>query len=411
MSPLYNLFVYIVWAFSTYFVVLLLLILFLYRDRLFEKKRPLRSFPLVSVIVPAYNEESKIGETIESLKQLTYPRLEFLIVNDGSKDKTSRVVRSCVKGDKRFTFIDRKENHGKAASLNEAIVKARGEFIACMDADSSAETRIFEKALPYFDADNIGAVTVAVELKRPKKILHRMIDIEYIIGLSLFLKIFSLCDCVFVTPGPFSIYRAGMLKRIGGFDVHNITEDHEIAYRIHKAGYRIVNCLDGKVQTLTPETFKGIYVQRRRWYSGALYTVAAHKDVIFNKRHGLFGLFVPYNYVLIGAGILLFYLSTAMTLTQVGNVLFHYSYTNYNFFEHLLDFNLDLLVVKRIYFVGLSATLFTIFMMIAGLKLTNNSFSTRKLGILTFPYMFICYQIFWTGALWAVIRRRSVSWR
>ncbi|MEK6874263.1 MAG: glycosyltransferase family 2 protein [Nanoarchaeota archaeon] len=411
MNPIYNLFVYLVWSLSTYFVVLFLLVLFLYKNSLFEKKKALTSFPLVSVIVPAYNEEAKIGETIDSLKKIKYPNAEFIIVNDGSKDGTSKVVRAALGNDTRFQFIDRLENYGKAASLNQAIGMARGEFVACMDADSSAEPYIFQKALPYFDTENIGAVTVSVELKRPKKILHKMIDIEYIIGLSLFLKIFSLVDCVFVTPGPFSIYRRKMLEEIKGFDAKNITEDHEIAYRIHKAGYRIMNCLNAKVRTLTPETFKGIYVQRRRWYSGALYTLAQHRDVVFNKKMGLFGLFVPYNYLLIGTGILLFYFSTAMTITQIITTLVHYKYTNYNFFSHLLDFNLDFLITRRIYFVGLTASMFTILMMVAGLKLTNNKFWTRKVGLLTFPYMFICYQIFWTGALWAVVRRRSVSWR
>ena len=154
MNPIYNLFVYLVWSLSTYFVVLFLLVLFLYKNSLFEKKKALTSFPLVSVIVPAYNEEAKIGETIDSLKKIKYPNAEFIIVNDGSKDGTSKVVRAALGNDTRFQFIDRLENYGKAASLNQAIGMARGEFVACMDADSSAEPYIFQKALPYFDTEN-----------------------------------------------------------------------------------------------------------------------------------------------------------------------------------------------------------------------------------------------------------------
>ncbi len=385
--------------------------MFVYKDRLHEKKKPLTHYPTVSVIVPAFNEEHKIAETIVSLQQVVYPKIEFIVVNDGSSDGTSTVVRKAIEHDVRFSFIDRKENKGKAASLNEGISHAKGEFVACMDADSVVEPDIFSKALPYFDEANVGAVTVSVELKNPKTILQKIIDIEYIIGLSLFLKLFSIYNCVFVTPGPFSIYRRNMLHEIGCFDPKNITEDHEIAYRIHKHGYAIANCHHAKVYTITPDTFKGIYVQRRRWYSGAIQTLLQHRDIIFNKKLGVFGYFAPFNYVLVGSGLLLFYASTYLTISRLLETLWHYHYTNYNFFDHLFDFHFDILAISRIYLVGFFAFLFTLFIMVAGLKMTGKHFSEKKVGLLGFPYMFFLYQLFWSGAIFAVLRGKNVKWR
>lgn len=411
MNPIYTFGVYVVWFLSTYFVVLLLLLIAVNKHRLYEKRKPLPNTPSVSIIVPAYNEEVKIADTIASLKKINYPAIEFIIVNDGSKDATSKVVKAAIAGDSRFTFIDRISNKGKAASLNEGISHAKGVFVACMDADSVVEPDIFQKALPYFDDLKTGAVTVTVELRNPNTFLQKIIDIEYIIGLSLFLKIFSLLDCVFVTPGPFSIYRRSLLTEIGGFDPTNITEDHEIAYRIHKHGYLIANCLEAKVYTLTPDTFKGIYVQRRRWYSGALHTVFQHRDVLFNKKLGLFGYFTPFNYLLISSGMIIFYTSTYLGLSHLLENLWYYHYTNFNFFEHILDFQFDILRFGRISMIGLSALLCTVILMFIGLWFSKKPFSTKKIGMLGFPLMFFLYQVFWTGAVLAVLRRKRITWR
>ncbi len=411
MNVLYNFMVYVVWTLSTFFVVLILLVMLLHRNKLYEKKKPLKNYPLVSIIVPAFNEEHKIADTIASLKQVNYPKIEFIVVNDGSSDKTSLVVSNAIGDDKRFSFIDRSINKGKAASLNEGINIAKGEYVACMDADSIVEPDVFHKALPYFDAPSIGAVTISVELKNPKTILHKIIDIEYIIGLSLFLKLFSFYDCEFVTPGPFSIYKKAVLDRIGGFDVTNITEDHEIAYRIHKHGFRIVHCLEAKVHTITPPTFRGIYVQRRRWYSGAIQTLAQHRDVIFNNKLGMFGYFAPYNYVLVSTGMALFYASTYLAASRFLETLWHYSYTNYNFFDHIFDFHFDILTISRLSIVGFLAFVFTVIIMVAGMKMTSKRFAEKKVGLLGFPFMFFLYQIFWSGALYAVLRRKNIKWR
>lgn len=411
MNPVFNGFVYVVWFLSTYFVVLLLLILFSCKEELYTTPPKLKGKPRVSVIVPAYNEEEKIAHTIRSLKKVLYKKIEFIIVNDGSKDNTASVVQKEIKGDKRFSFINRTQNKGKAASLNEGIEGAKGTYVACMDADSVVEPRMFEKTLPYFVNPKVGAVTVSVAITKPKRWLHRIIDIEYIIGLSLFLKVFSTFNCVFVTPGPFSMYRKSLVKKIGGFDVTNITEDLEIAYRIHKAGYIIANCLDAKVKTICPTTFKEIYIQRRRWYSGALQTLVQHADVMFNRKIGTFGYFVPANYILIGTGMLVFYLSTYLGISRLVKHLWYFNYTDISIWQRLMQFEFDILAYGKISMIGMSAILLTITLMCIGLYFTKTKYKDKKWGMLGFPFMFFLYQIWWTGAIIAFLRRKSVSWR
>ncbi|MBS3164191.1 glycosyltransferase family 2 protein [Candidatus Woesearchaeota archaeon] len=411
MNPLYNAVVYVVWFLSTYYVVLLLLVLLANRNRLHDRPSRMTGRPRVSIIVPAYNEEEDIGRTIASLKRLAYAPLEFVIVNDGSTDRTGEAVRAAVSGDSRFLFIDRKENRGKAVSLNEAIARCKGEFVACMDADSEVESDVLEKVLPFFEDPRMGAVTITVEVRGPKTFLQKVIDIEYIIGLSLFLKLFSFFDSIFVTPGPFSIYRKSVLHAIGCFDAGNITEDLEIAYRIQKGGYRIANCLDARVFTATPPTFRGTYVQRRRWHLGALQTVMQHRDVLFNGRMGMFGFVIPLNFLLAFSGLLLFYSSLYLLLHRLWEQLHYLSYTGFNIQERLLQFEIDLLSTGTITLVGVFAFAFTIVLMFLGLRAAGKSLSKKRVGMLGFPFMFFLYQVFWTGAFLAALSKRRIRWR
>lgn len=412
MNVWYNIMLYGVWFLSTYYVVVLILIMFTGEDKLYEKK-PFKDkhAKRVSVIVPAYNEEKKIGFTIRSLKRIKYDDIEFIIVNDGSKDKTSLAVRKEIKNDKRFVFVDNKNNSGKAASLNIGISRSSGEFIATMDADSVVEPGIFQKVLPYFEDKKTAAVTVSVLVKNPKTILHRILELEYIIGLSLFLKVFSLFDSVFVTPGPFSIYRKSVLQEIKGFDEHNITEDLEIAYRIQKKNYRIANCLDAKVYTILPPTFKKICVQRKRWYSGAVYTLAKHRGMLLNNKYGVFGYFVFFNYLLIILGLLLFGSSMYLLFSKIIDNIIYYNYTGIDFIREFTNIDWDILNYSRASILAVISLFFTISILIIGLVMTNTNYKKKKIGIIGYPYLFIFYQIFWAISLYAVITGKRVKWR
>ena len=412
MNIAYNILLYSVWFLSTYYVVLLLLILLTGKDKLHEKRRwNYKSQPKVSILVPAFNEEKKIKFTIESLKKVDYQNMEIIIINDGSRDDTSKVASGCIRGDSRFRFIDRKNNLGKAASLNEGISHATGEFIATIDADSVIEKRMFHKVLPYFEDKTVGAVTVSVLVKNPKTFLHKVFELEYIIGLSLFLKAFSLFDAVYVTPGPFSVYRRSVLQEIKGFDPDSITEDLEIAYRIQKKHYRIENCLDAKVYTIVPPTFSNIYSQRKRWYSGGILTLKKHKDMILNSKYGMFGYVIFTNYMLILLGLILFGTSLYLGASHVVENIGYYTYTGIDIAQWWRNFHIDFLNLGRTAILGYLSVLFTFVMLTIGLILTRTNASKKKAGIIGYAFMFFLYQLFWTVAIIAVIRGRIIKWR
>ena len=132
---------------------------------------------------------------------------------------------------------------------------------------------------------------------------------------------------------------------------------------------------------------------------------------MFNKRLGLFGFFIPYNYTLVFLGLLLFMVSTFMGLSNLFEQLLFFKYTNFNFFDRLFDFDFDLLRLGAVSFIGFSSLFAGILIMIAGLKFTNKEFKTKKLGMLAYPFIFFLYQIFWTGAIIAVLGGKKVKWR
>ncbi|MAH32913.1 hypothetical protein CL615_00830 [archaeon] len=407
----YVVLVHVVWFLSTYFVIVFLLAIFSNKKILYEspKLKESNKLPKASIIVSAYNEEGTIANCIESLKKIDYPKelYEVIIINDGSKDKTANIVSKYQS--KNIIFIDNEKNNGKAACLNQGIGKAKGEYIACMDADSIVPEDILKKTVPYFEDNKIGSVTVSVEVMQANNFLQRIIRLEYLLGLSLFLKIFSLFNCIHVTPGPFSIYRKKLLDNIGYFDTNNITEDLEIAYRIHKSGYKIANCMTTSVKTITPNNFKGLYRQRRRWYSGALLTLWQHKDILMKNKVGLFGYFIPYNYMLIASGLGLFIFSIYLTMSNTFKILSYYALTNYNFFSNW-TFNFDVLGISLFVFFGISGILGMVLLVTSGLNASRNSPKKKPSLYLGYFMLFLLYQAFWLASFFIVLTKRKVRW-
>lgn len=117
--------------------------------------------PKISVIMPAYNSEKYIAEAIESILNQTFTDFEFIIIDDGSTDKTEQIIKTYT--DKRIKFIKNKSNLGIVESLNYGIEIATGEFIARMDADDISLPNRFEKQLKMFEGrPSLGLISASI---------------------------------------------------------------------------------------------------------------------------------------------------------------------------------------------------------------------------------------------------------
>jgi cellulose synthase/poly-beta-1,6-N-acetylglucosamine synthase-like glycosyltransferase len=413
MNILYTIFVTVLWFLSTYFAVVILLTMLTKKKKIFEapRFRSLDRTPLVTILVPVYNEGKKVKETLDSLKKVDYPKdkLEIIILNDGSKDNTSEIVRQNL--GPRMTFVDNKKNKGKAATLNQGIELAKGEFIATMDGDSEVPSDIITQTIPHFANEKVGAVTVTVEVKDPQTLLQKIIEIEYIIGLHLMLRILSLFGALHVTPGPFSVYRKKAFDDVGVYDVDNIVEDHEIAMRMQTKGWKIANCNSTRVRTISPGTFKELYVQRKRWYTGSLLTLWQYRGKMFKKETGMLGFVYPYTYILITGGLLLFSYSLYLMISKAIQYISYYSLTNFNFFAHFSLQNIDLLTMGALSVLGVAAIMTTILTETIALVMTKNPIRKRIPGFIGFIFLFFLYQIFWGSSFVSAITRKKVKWR
>lgn len=295
MNIIVNIILWITYAISLYFGIFLLLV-YLDKKTLLPSSSPiipLKTYPFVSVLIPAYNEENTILRTLESVQNLDYPTefLEVIIINDGSKDHTKEIVEAYIKDKPHFHLLSH-TNRGKAASLNRALKTLKGEFFACLDADSFVVSDTLKKMLALYEKENdpqLAIVTPAMKVHQPKNLLQRIQWFEYLV-IILIARLSSHMDCLYVAPGPFSLYRTAVIRKLGGFDEKNITEDQEIAYRIQQHHYRIRQCPDGYVYTTAPKEIKPFYRQRRRWYLGSIICVHQYRELVGNKRYGDFGL-------------------------------------------------------------------------------------------------------------------------
>ncbi|MEM3399759.1 MAG: glycosyltransferase family 2 protein [Candidatus Micrarchaeia archaeon] len=287
-------------AFLAVFFSFILIFTYIEQENGLDDPQPKKAYSL-SVIIPAHNEEKRIGRCINSLLETDYP-MEIIVVDDGSTDRTAGVVAGYSNVGARL--IKLRKNMGKAHALNEGIKVAKGELIAVLDADSFVSKDAPQHMLGYFEDQKVAAVIPTLKVAEPTTAIQKLQWFEYI-SVALPKKLLSLLDSIYVTPGPFSIYRAEVLRRLGGFDENTLTEDHEIALRIQKAGYKIRCSLKAVVHTHVPENLAALYKQRRRWYIGYIQNTIKYAGML-SPKYGDFALIYGVIAAIITLGITVF---------------------------------------------------------------------------------------------------------
>jgi len=273
---------------SLYFLIMILIIYFKNSDSINFIPKLTKAYSL-AIIVPAYNEEKTIQETIHAIYRTDYKNLvQVIVVNDGSKDGTGKLARDLQKKYKTLVVLD-KPNSGKANSINYALKFIKAELVGVIDADSYPHKEAFSKLVGYFDNSKVGAVTGACVPGNQNTFLEKLQAIEYkVIAFSR--KLLEFIDAIYVTPGSMAIYRKKALEDIGGFNPKNITEDIEATWHILKNNWEVKMCFNAYVSTTVPNTIKPWFTQRRRWALGGLQCIQQYKKNIF--RENMLGYFV-----------------------------------------------------------------------------------------------------------------------
>jgi cellulose synthase/poly-beta-1,6-N-acetylglucosamine synthase-like glycosyltransferase len=296
--------------------------------------------PGVSVLVPAYNEQAVIVESVRSLLALRYPSHEVVVVNDGSDDETlsvlreafelapvRKVVRDAIPTKAiRGTYVSRnhpnllvvdKENGGRSDALNVGINAARHPYVCVIDADSLLEDdALLKVAKPILDDPDLlaatgGTIRIAngctidhgrvVEVRLPKSRFATVQVLEYFRAFLVARVGWSRLNALGIISGAFGLFHRSLLETVGGYWTETVGEDFELTLRLHRylrergEPYKIAFISDPVCWTEVPTEFSTLGRQRRRWQRGLWEALRRHARLIGRPRYGVLGLVaMPY---------------------------------------------------------------------------------------------------------------------
>ena len=253
------------------------------------RHRPGDYAPGVSIIVPAYNEEKVIVQTIGSLLQQAYAGpIEIVVVDDGSADDTSGVVQSAY-GNHPLVSAYRKENGGKASALNFGIARAQHEIVIGLDADTIFDDDTVAELVQPLKDPWVGAVAGNAKVGNRINLVTRWQALEYVTSQNLDRRAFSLLDCITVVPGAVGAWRRSLVLQVGGFKEDTLAEDQDLTLAIRRAGLSVAYADAAVAYTEAPDTLRGLAKQRFRWSFGTLQCTWKHRDAFFRRRYGSLG--------------------------------------------------------------------------------------------------------------------------
>jgi cellulose synthase/poly-beta-1,6-N-acetylglucosamine synthase-like glycosyltransferase len=244
--------------------------------------------PTVAIVIPMFNEGSRIAHTIESLLQLEYPaeKLSIVVVDDCSTDGSHRHARDAAAGRPRVTVLRNATNLGKRLSINRAVRRTEAEIVVSVDSDVVVNRDVIRQLVARFVSPRIAAVGGRVHiLNANENWLTKMQTIKYFFGYEYLKNLERACRSVMCLSGCLTAYRRSVLLELEPIlETRNVLgvpikygEDRFLTRQIVKAGYETLCTLDAVSYTVAPNTLSKYFSQQLRWrrsnlvdYLGAL---------------------------------------------------------------------------------------------------------------------------------------------
>jgi len=297
--------------------------------------------PPITLIVPAHNEEASIRIAVRNLLELDYPKLEVIVVNDGSTDRTLEEMReefhlrpvrgvyvaelksAPIRGLYRSSahpqllVVDKEPGGSKADAVNAGLNAATSPYICVVDADSVLERDARLRIMVPILADPKRVVAVGGiirvlngseiangQLRRarlPRKSIEVIQVIEYLRAFLIGREAWGQGNMLMIISGAFGVFRTDLVRAVGGYRPHAIGEDFDLVARLHKhllekrAAYRIHFVPDPMCWTEVPSDLKSLSRQRARWQKGLIDVLWLTRGMLFRPRYGRIGFFaLPY---------------------------------------------------------------------------------------------------------------------
>src|ERR671914_633920 len=294
----------------------------------------------VSIVIPAYNEEDVILESVRSLLRSHYAAFEVIVVNDGSTDRTLDVIRdeyrlvedrrvprarvrsmpvgACYRSlrDERLVVIDKENGGCRADAMNAGLRYARYPLFLAVDADTLLDVDALPRLVREFQVrpETVGLggiVRIAngstveaghvTEARTPRQLLVNLQIVEYLRAFLVGRTGWSRIGAVLIVSGAFGLFRREDVIAVGGYDPDSFAEDAELVLRLHKfcrergRRYRIGFIADPVCWTEAPASLRTLKSQRNRWQRGLLQLLWDYRAMIGRRRYGSVGMLaLPY---------------------------------------------------------------------------------------------------------------------
>jgi len=257
----------------------------------YKKYGKIRSYhPIVSVIIPAWNEEVGVLKTVRSVLANKYPYTEIIVVNDGSTDNSKELIDKFIeKNKKQHKFARMRqyyiENGGKGRALNYGIKKSRGSIILTIDADSALAEDAIHNMVEHFRDPRVAAVVGQVRVGNIKgRLIGRMQQLEYLFGFY-FKRAHCVVGAEYIYGGACAAFRrSATFDYFGYFDEANKTEDIEMSMRTKYHGMRSIYAEDVICYTEGAASYVGLINQRLRWKKGRFDTFLHYRQMFFSLK-------------------------------------------------------------------------------------------------------------------------------
>jgi biofilm PGA synthesis N-glycosyltransferase PgaC len=361
-----------------------------------ESRRELvaKKSPDIAILIPAIFEGKRLKETIENVKDIDYPNYNiYVVLNKSSTRETVKAAHQ--KGVK----VINAPFDGKAKVMNYALNNFINErYFLVLDADTFIEKDLVRRLTYHFNKRKVAAVVSAVKVYKPKHVVEYLQYYEYLLSI-LARKALSKIGGLVIIHGAGSMFDTKVIKKLGGFDENNYSEDMEIGMRLLTNGYRVESSIKAVSHTVVPNTFRKLFRQRTRWFSGFYYnTIKYRRTALDGNKNDIWKLALPFMFVSI---FLSFFVVIGISYTVITFLLPAWGVllnTNASFFFSYFLPGISLLTLDSRIFLEIVGAAVGIFSMGYSLKVIDYRFEAVKdfFGIL----VYMTFYSFFLSFVW-----------
>jgi biofilm PGA synthesis N-glycosyltransferase PgaC len=243
--------------------------------------------PMVSFVIPAFNEEKNIASTLAGVLEVDYPHFEVVVIDDRSTDGTLAAIEPFL-ADPRVRLVRKLVNEGKALALNDAIPLTRGELLLVMDADAVPIPDILKYLVPHFRYPRCAAVTGNPRVANRDSFLSKLQSIEFASIISLMRRAQRVWGRIMTMSGVVGIFRRSALFDVGLYSPEMATEDIDLTWRLQMRHWDVRYESRAVMWMRVPQSLRGLWLQRRRWALGLSQVMTRHGKELLQWKHRRF---------------------------------------------------------------------------------------------------------------------------